>query len=63
MKLPAIEYPETPEGKRKVKRNIWGNTVGYVSGRRFWEFGDLQETAKVWESGASLEAAYMEGLL
>jgi hypothetical protein len=32
-------YPEAAEGKRSVRRNIYGNTVGYVGGKRFWEFG------------------------
>lgn len=26
-------------GKRTYRRNIWGNVVGYESGRRAWEFG------------------------
>lgn len=28
-----------PKGKRSAKRNVWGNVVGYVSGRRYKEFG------------------------
>jgi len=28
-----------PEGKRSARRNVWGNVVGYVSGRRYKEFG------------------------
>ncbi len=34
-----IKYSETPEGKRSIRHNIYGNLVGYVNGRRFWEFG------------------------
>lgn len=57
-----ISYPETPKGKRSVKRNIWGNLVGYVSGKRFWEFGEAfnggnEATAEAWVKGASLEEA------
>lgn len=33
-----INYPDTPEGKRTVKQNVYGNTVGYVCEERFWEF-------------------------
>jgi hypothetical protein len=29
-----------PAGKRTARRNVWGNVVGYVSGRRYKEFGD-----------------------
>lgn len=57
MNLPEIDYPETPAGKRSVRRNIWGNTVGYVSGRRFWEFGDDEKAAGLWVRGATLEDA------
>ena len=55
-----INYPETPKGKRTVKRNIWGNWVGYVSGRRFWEFGVDEKSANFWAEGATLEAAHNE---
>lgn len=53
MKLPQIPQPETPKGKRTVRGNIYGNLVGYVSGRRWIEFGDRwsqinQETAEEW---------------
>lgn len=57
MKL-AVEYPETPRGKRTIKRNVWGNVNGYVSGRRFWEFGQDEKTAEFWLKGATLEEAY-----
>ena len=30
---------DTPKGKRSIRLNIWGNWVGYVSGRRWMEFG------------------------
>lgn len=56
-----VTYPETPAGKRTVRINIWGNVVGYVSGKRFWEFGERgtcnEATAKAWAEGESLEEA------
>lgn len=56
-----IEFPETPEGKRSVKENIYGNIVGYVAGKRFWEFGSIDNCsraiAKAWKEGESLEEA------
>ena len=55
-----IDYPETPKGKRSIKRNIFGNTVGYVSGRRFWEFGEDETSAQFWADGNSLERAYTD---
>jgi hypothetical protein len=55
-----IDYPETPKGKRRVRQNIWGNWVGYVSGRRFWEFGADAKSASFWENGATLEAAHVD---
>lgn len=57
MKLPAITYPETPSGKRAARTNVWGNTVGYVAGRRFWEFGTDKLMADCWAAGSSLEDA------
>lgn len=58
-----IEFPETPAGKRTVKNNIYGNIVGYVSGKRFWEFGSIDKcneaTAKAWAQGESLEEAQL----
>jgi hypothetical protein len=68
----AIAYPETPKGKRSVRTNIYGNTVAYVSGRRFWEFGcgaSSNADADLFVKGYSLEeinngTAYeKEGLL
>ena len=41
-----IEYPKTPEGKRSVKENIYGNIVGYVAGKRFWEFGSIDNCTR-----------------
>ncbi len=60
--LLKISYPETPKGKRAVRRNIWGGIVGYVSGTRFWEFGLAFRTwdeavAANWLAGESLEEA------
>lgn len=56
-----IVYPETPKGKRSIRVNIWGNVVGYVAGRRFWEFGTNnsvnEKIAGFWLGGASLEDA------
>ena len=60
MKLQRETYPETPKGKRTVKRNIWGNTNAYVSGRLFWEFGTDEKSAKFWGEGETLDAAYNE---
>lgn len=54
----AAKFPETPAGKRVIKINIYGNVVGYVSGRRFWEFGECNSTseadAEAWRAGATL---------
>ena len=59
----TITYPETPAGKRTVKHNIWGNIVGYVSGKRFWEFGTRdrcnEAVANAWQAGATIEDAQM----
>lgn len=57
-----IEYPVTPDGKRTVRRNVYGNVVGYVSGKRFWEFGCdawAAKVANVWLGGKSLEDAQL----
>lgn len=58
-----IQYPGTPTGKRSVRTNIWGNVVGYVSGRRFWEFGSAggwtDKVAAEWLKGKTLEQAQM----
>lgn len=57
-KFPDPIYPQAPKGKRSVRKNIYGNTVGYVSGRRFWEFGagiSAEHDAQYWLNGASLE--------
>ena len=51
-------YPDTPKGKRRIRTNIWGNTVGYVSGNRFWEFGNDEKSAQFWLNGATLEDAH-----
>lgn len=49
-----ISQEETPNGKRTVRENIWGNIVGYVSGRRFIEFGvtntSNRRTAEAWKN-------------
>jgi hypothetical protein len=44
--------------KRSLRRNIWGNLVGYEGGRRVEEFGDAfstwnQEQAQEWLARAS----------
>ena len=39
MQLPKINQEPTPKGKRSVRWNIYGNWVGYVSGKRWKEFG------------------------
>lgn len=60
--MQPIDYPETPKGKRSVRCNIWGNIVGYVSGKRFWEFGASnivdEEIAEKWKNGASLKEVH-----
>lgn len=53
MKLPAITQAPEPKGKRRVHHNIWGNTVGYIAGRRWKEFGCtehswVREEAEEW---------------
>jgi len=55
-----INYPAAPAGKRTIRTNIYGNTSGYVSGRRFWEFGCDARSAGYWVAGASLEHAYCD---
>lgn len=55
-------FGPTPAGKRSARRNIYGSLVGYVAGKRFWEFGDgfskiNQENAAAWVAGASLDMA------
>lgn len=55
-----ITYPETPAGKRTVRQNIYGNWVGYVSGRRFYEFGVDGKTAAFWAAGNTLERSYCD---
>lgn len=55
-----INYPETPPGKRSIRRNVWGNVNGYVSGRHFWEFGCDMRSAEYWQAGASLEHAHLD---
>jgi hypothetical protein len=61
--LNEITFPAAPVGKRTIKTNIYGNVVGYVSGRRFWEFGadsiTVQREADMWANkGYSLEAIH-----
>lgn len=34
-----IEKEVTPKGKRSIRFNVWGNWVGYVSGKRWIDFG------------------------
>jgi hypothetical protein len=56
MELPKIEQEETPKGKRSVRRNIYGNLNGYVSGKFWTTFGDAfdkinQEDADAWLRG------------
>lgn len=62
----TVQYPETPAGKRAVRANIYGNLVGYVSGRRFWEFGANEawnkRVADEWLQGLALEQAQMGGV-
>ncbi|QIG66019.1 hypothetical protein phiOC_p377 [Ochrobactrum phage vB_OspM_OC] len=53
-----INYPETPKGKRRIKRNVWGNTNGYVGNKLFWEFGTDEKSAQFWVEGNSLEDSY-----
>lgn len=39
MQLPEVKQEETPQGKRSIRWNVYGNWVGYVSGKRWKEFG------------------------
>ncbi|MGO8241299.1 hypothetical protein ACC806_34745 [Rhizobium ruizarguesonis] len=55
-----VSYPETPAGKRSVKRNVFGNTAGYVAGKRFWEFGTDEKSAGFWVKGETLARAYVD---
>lgn len=44
-----------PKGKRSVRQNIYGNWVGYVSGKRWEDFGDApwaEATAQAWKEAA-----------
>lgn len=59
--ITKIDYPETPQGKRSIRCNVYGNIVGYVSGKRFWEFGtgvSAETDAKEWMEGKSLSEVY-----
>lgn len=49
-----IEKEATPKGKRTVRLNIWGNWIGYVSGRRWMDFGchaSAEQDAAEWITG------------
>lgn len=51
--------------KRSYRKNIWGNVVGYVSGRREIEFdccSYVEAWAEVWVSGLSYEEAELKAL-
>lgn len=45
--LPIKEL-SPPKGKRTIKLNMWGNWVGYISGRRYKDLGCSEYTAKEW---------------
>jgi hypothetical protein len=62
MAILSITYPATPSGKRRIAQNGFGNWVGYVSGKRFWEFGcDVlaEDTAASWLATGDLTDAYI----
>lgn len=49
---------ETPAGKRTIKNNIYGTIVGYIAGKRFYEFGcgqSAKDDANLFLKGYSLE--------
>lgn len=51
--LTAIEQEPTPKGKRSIKRSVYGNLNGYVSGRYWVTFGEsydpnAEEDAEAW---------------
>ena len=57
-----VNYPNTPNGKRTIKTNVYGNVNGYVGGKKFWEFGCgsvAEKIAIAWESGKTLEDAHL----
>jgi hypothetical protein len=39
---------QAPKGKRSIRKNVWGNWVGYVAGKRWEMFGDDLVVAKHW---------------
>jgi hypothetical protein len=61
MKLKFVEVAQeaTPAGKRTYRINVYGNVVGYVSGRRFKEFGLRdgwnEREAEAWVAGRENE--------
>jgi hypothetical protein len=38
MKLPAIPQEREPKGKRSIRRNVWGNWIGYIGTRKWMTF-------------------------
>lgn len=55
-KFPEQEPEKTPKGKRRAQKNIYGNWVGYVSGRRWKEFG-----CQPWSEREAMEWVAEEG--
>lgn len=56
MRLPKIEQPAAPAGKRRVRETVWGNTNAYISGR-FW-----RTIGPTYSAGVSDEAnAFLRG--
>lgn len=58
MHLPTLNEP-TPKGKRSVRRSVYGNLNGYVSGRFWHSFGDAftpcnQREADAWLAGGEI---------
>lgn len=60
MNLPDIAQQPTPKGKRSVRRTVWGNLNGYVSGKFWITFGDAfdqesQRKAEAWVNAVTAD--------
>ena len=41
--ISKIQQEPEPKGKRTIRFNVWGNWVGYISGRRWLTFTSEQD--------------------
>lgn len=40
--------------KRRIKKNVWGNTNGYEGSRKVYDFGTDEQAAQIWVDGGPL---------